>query len=42
MTETDVLLLRNVQIDAEELGKLDEASLRLAAQLSISHEKLNN
>ncbi len=36
----DVLLLRNVQIDAE--GKLDEASLRLAAQLSISHERLDS
>jgi hypothetical protein len=35
----DVLLLRNIQIDAE--GKLDEASLRLAAQISISHEKLD-
>ncbi len=35
----DLLLLRNVQIDAE--GKLDEASLRLAAQLSISHKKLD-
>ena len=33
-----MLLLRNVRIDAE--GKLDEASLRLAAQLPISHEKL--
>jgi hypothetical protein len=32
-----MLLLRNVRIDAE--GKLDEASLRLAAQLPISHEK---
>ncbi len=32
----DMLLLRNVRIDAE--GKLDEASLRLAAQLPISHE----
>jgi hypothetical protein len=30
----EVLLIRNVKIDAE--GKLDEASLRLAAQLSIS------
>ncbi len=29
----DVLLIRNVKIDAE--GKLDEASLRLAAQLPI-------
>jgi hypothetical protein len=37
----EVLLIRNVKIDAE--GKLDEASLRLAAhaQLSISHEKLD-
>jgi hypothetical protein len=35
----DMLLLRNVRIDAE--GKLDEASLRLAAQLPISHEKLD-
>ncbi len=35
----DLLLLRNVRIDAE--GKLDEASLRLAAQLPISHEKLD-
>ena len=35
----DMLLLRNVRIDAE--GKLDEASLRLAAQLTISHEKLD-
>ena len=35
----DVLLIRNVKIDAE--GKLDEASLRLAAQLPISHEKLD-
>ena len=35
----DVLLLRNVRVDAE--GKLDEASLRLAAQLPISHEKLD-
>ena len=34
-----LLLLRNVRIDAE--GKLDEASLRLAAQLPISHEKLD-
>jgi len=34
-----MLLLRNVRIDAE--GKLDEASLRLAAQLPISHEKLD-
>ncbi len=34
-----MLLIRNVKIDAE--GKLDEASLRLAAQLSISHEKLD-
>jgi hypothetical protein len=34
-----ILLLRNVRIDAE--GKLDEASLRLAAQLPISHEKLD-
>ncbi len=32
-----MLLIRNVKIDAE--GKLDD-SLRLAAQLSISHEKL--
>jgi hypothetical protein len=35
----DVLLIRNVKIDAE--GRLDEASLRLATQLPISHEKLN-
>jgi hypothetical protein len=35
----DMLLIRNVKIDAE--GKLDEASLRLAAQLPISHEKLD-
>ena len=34
-----MLLLQNVRIDAE--GKLDEASLRLAAQLPISHEKLD-
>ena len=34
-----MLLLRNVRIDAE--GKLDEASLRLAVQLPISHEKLD-
>jgi hypothetical protein len=34
-----MLLLRNVRIDAE--GNLDEASLRLAPQLSISHEKLD-
>ena len=34
-----LLLLRDVRIDAE--GKLDEASLRLAAQLPISHEKLD-
>ena len=34
-----MLLIRNVKIDAE--GKLDEASLRLAAQLPISHEKLD-
>ncbi len=34
-----MLLLRNVRIDAE--GKLDEASLRLAAQLPILHEKLD-
>ena len=34
-----MLLLRNVRINAE--GKLDEASLRLAAQLPISHEKLD-
>jgi hypothetical protein len=34
----EMLLIRIVKIDAE--GKLDEASLRLAAQLSISHEKL--
>jgi hypothetical protein len=33
----DVLLICNINIDAE--GKLDEASLRLAAQLPISHEK---
>ncbi len=31
--------LRNVRIDAE--GKLDEASLHLAAQLPILHEKLD-
>jgi hypothetical protein len=35
----DVLLIRNVKTDAE--GKLDEASLRLATQLPISHEKLD-
>ncbi len=35
----DVLLIRNVKIDAE--GKIDKASLRLAAQLPISHEKLD-
>ena len=35
----DMLLTRNVKIDAE--GKHDEASLRLAAQLPISHEKLD-
>ena len=35
----DVLLIRNVKIDAE--GKLNEASLRLATQLPISHEKLD-
>ncbi len=35
----DMLLLRNLRIDAE--GKIDEASLRLAAQLPISHEKLD-
>ena len=34
-----LFLLRNCRIDAE--GKLDEASLRLAAQLPISHEKLD-
>ena len=34
-----MLLLRNVRIDAE--GKFDEASLRLAVQLPISHEKLD-
>ncbi len=34
-----MLLLRNDRIDAE--GKLDQASLRLAAQLPISHEKLD-
>ena len=34
-----MLLLRNVRVDAE--GKLDEESLRLAAQLPISHEKLD-
>ena len=34
-----MLLLRNVRIDAE--GKLDEASLRLPAQLPISHGKLD-
>ncbi len=35
----DMLLIHNVKIDAE--GKLDEATLRLAAQLPISHEKLD-
>ena len=35
----DVLLIRNVKIDAE--GKLDEASLRLTAQITVSHEKLD-
>jgi hypothetical protein len=35
----EVLLIRNVKIDAE--GKLDEASLRLAAQITVSHEKLD-
>ncbi len=35
----DVLLIRNVKIDVE--GKLDGASLRLDAQLPISHEKLD-
>ncbi len=35
----DVLLLRNVRIDAE--GKIDEASFRLASQLTVSHEKLD-
>jgi hypothetical protein len=35
----DLLLLSNVRIDAE--GKLDDASLRLVAQLTISHEKLD-
>jgi hypothetical protein len=35
----DVLLIRNVKVDAE--GKLDEASLRLAAQIPILHEKLD-
>ncbi len=35
----DMLLIRNVKIDAE--GKHFEASLRLAAQLPISHEKLD-
>ncbi len=35
----DVLLIRNVKIDAE--GKFDEASLRLASQLPILHEKLD-
>jgi hypothetical protein len=34
-----MLRLRNVRIDVE--GKLDEASLRLAAVLPISHEKLD-
>jgi hypothetical protein len=34
-----VFLIRNVKIDAE--GKLDEASLRLDAQLPISHENLD-
>ncbi len=33
-----MLLLRNVCIDVED--KLDEASLRLAVQLPISHQKL--
>jgi hypothetical protein len=37
--DDSMLLLRNVRIDAE--GKLDEASLRMAAQLPISHEKLD-
>ncbi len=35
----DVLLICNVKIDAE--GKLDVASLRLAAQIPILHEKLD-
>ncbi len=35
----DMLLLRNVRIDAKD--KLDKASLRLAAQLPISHERLD-
>jgi hypothetical protein len=35
----DVLLIRGVKTDAE--GKLDEASVRLAARLPISHEKLD-
>ncbi len=35
----DMLLIRNVKINAE--GKHDEASLRLAAQLPISHQKLD-
>jgi hypothetical protein len=35
----DMLLIRNVKSDAE--GKLDEPSLRLAAQLPILHEKLD-
>jgi hypothetical protein len=34
-----MLLLRKIRINAE--GKLDEASLRLAAQLPISHENLD-
>jgi hypothetical protein len=36
----DVLLIGNVKIDAEV--KLDEASLRLDAQLPISHGKLDS
>jgi hypothetical protein len=36
-----MLLLRNVRIDAEGKGKLDAASLQLAAQLPISHKKLD-
>ena len=35
----DVLLIRGVKTDAE--GKLDEASVRLATQLPMSHEKLD-
>jgi hypothetical protein len=35
----NVLLIRILKIDAE--GKLDKASLQLAAQLPILHEKLD-